>query len=43
MPSYTCPKGHMVVMLKAYRTEPPTFYCKECGRSYPTGTGGGSS
>ncbi len=36
MPSYTCPKGHSVVILPAFRKEPPTYYCKACGRSYPT-------
>lgn len=43
MPSYTCPQGHKVVILKVYYKDPPTFYCKECGRSYPTRAGGGSS
>lgn len=36
------PLGHKVVILKMYRKDPPTFYCKACGCWYPTGPGGGS-
>ena len=31
------------VILKAYNKDPPTFYCKQCGCSYPTGASGGAS
>jgi transposase-like protein len=35
MPVFTCPKGHIVIVTKAYYRAPATFYCPTCKRNYP--------